>query len=94
MCLISTVTWAVFLVILVVRTGDVLVAHREGRQIVRKRVEAEQSIKDREHPVIFGQKRVTIGADLPDMAKTLSAHSLRDRKAPETPVFAIAHKSL
>ena len=89
MYLISTVTWAVFLVILVVRAGSVLVAHREGRQIVRKRVEAEQSRKDREHLVIFEQKRVKIGADLTDMAKTLSAHSFgteKHRKLPFLPL--------
>ena len=62
--------------------------------MIRKRMEAEQSIKDREHHVIFGQKRVKLGADLTDMAETLSAHSFRDRKAPETLVFAIAHKYL
>ena len=94
MCLISNVTWAVFLVILVVRAGSVLVAHRKGRLIVRKCVEAEQSRKDWEHPVVFGQKRVKRGAGQSDTAKTLSVHPFWDRKAPETPVFAIAHKYL
>ena len=47
---------------------SVRVAHRKGTKSGHKRVEAEQSSNDREHPVVFGQKRVKMGVGQSDMA--------------------------
>ena len=60
--------------------------------MVRKRVEAEQSRKDREHSVVFGQKRVKMDAGQSDIVITLSVYPFWDRNAPEILFFATAHK--
>ena len=60
---------------------------REHNMIKKqKRVEAEQGRKDRELPVVFGQKRVKRGAGQLDMA--ISVHPFLARRAPGAPVFS------